>query len=69
VRLNVTKTFIHKKHKDLEYYYKRKLVEKRSIGLAVAGRKRGEEEIVISQASRVLNLPLVWFFLYAYKRF
>jgi hypothetical protein len=44
-------------------------MEKKSIGLAVAGRKRGEEEIVISQASRVLNLPLVWCFLYAYKRF
>ena len=31
--------------------------KKRSIGMATTRRKRGGEEIVISQAGRVLNLP------------
>ena len=56
VRLWVTKTFKHKKDNDLEYT-RRNWREKRSIVLAVAGRKRGEEEIAISHAIRILNLP------------
>ena len=55
-RLSVTKTFKHKKYKDLECYWKKNLEGKKSIGLVVVGRKREEKEIVISKAIKILNL-------------
>ena len=56
VRLNVTKTFKHKNTRIWSIIGRRNWRKKRSVGLATTGKKRGEEDIVISQAIRILNI-------------
>uniref|UniRef100_A0A6N2KLU6 Uncharacterized protein n=1 Tax=Salix viminalis TaxID=40686 RepID=A0A6N2KLU6_SALVM len=55
MRLRVTKTFKHKKNPKIWSIIGRRKWRKRSVWVAAVGRERGEEDIVISQAIRILN--------------